>query len=516
MTDKIGDASKIDVAMKNHLHIDEEKANKVLEIKMKIFNKELTPQEARELVNKTFDYITAEEFAFGEQHLFETGITDEIMVEGMDDVIEVFQDVLQKKDLNLPLGHPIRAYQDESNEIEKLIFKIESKLKGKFIVNEWLEIYEQLDQLNIHFSRKQNQLYSALEHVGFDRPSKIMWTFDDRVRDAIKEAYQHLEAKNEKEFIELQENIIVIIKDILSKERDILYPTSLEILTDEIFVEMQKGDAEIGYCLIDIPPKYVGKNSNSPSKIANEDALVADLKKVLEKHGISAPNSNDSVLDVATGKLTLEQINLIYKHIRMDLSFVDETDTVKFYTDTDHRVFPRSAGVIGRKVENCHPRESLDTVLGVVEAFKSGEQDEAEFWIESRGKFIHILFVAVRDEQGKYRGVLEMMQDVTHIRSLEGSRRLLSWKNTNKDHLPIEKKEINLDPSMKIGDLLASYPFVKDYLISLHPEYKRLNNPVLYAVMKKTANLNMVAEVGKFEIDEFLEMLKKEIEAKTK
>jgi len=516
MTHKSKDPSKIDVEMKKHLNIDEAKAGKVLEIKMKVFNKEITPAEARKLVNETFDYITAEEFAFGEQHLFETGITDEVMVDGMDDIIEIFQDVLLRKELDLPLGHPIKAYHDESNEIEKLILKIEAKLKGKFIVNEWLEIYEKLDKINVHFSRKQNQLYSALERVGFDRPSRIMWTFDDRVRDAIKEAYQHLEDKNEKEFIDAQANIIYLIRDILSKERDILYPTSLEILTDDVFVEMQKGDAEIGYCLIETPPKYAGKNQKPQENKVNEDVLLADLKKVLEKHGVAELDTKEKIFDVATGKLTLEQINLIYKHMRMDLSFVDENDIVKFYTDTDHRVFPRSAGVIGRRVENCHPRESLDTVLGVVEAFKSGEQDEAEFWIESRGKFIHILFVAVRDEHGNYKGVLEMMQDVTHIRSLQGSRRLLSWENEKKANEATSETDLSIEPNLKVGKLLSAYPFLKQYLISLNSDYKKLNNPVLYSVMKKTASLTMLAEVGGYEINEFLEMLKKEIEANKK
>lgn len=508
--------SKIDVEMKNHLNIDEEKANKVLEIKMKMFKKEISKEEARKLVNESLDFITSEEFAFGEQHLFEAGITNDEMLESMDEVIDVFKDVLRKKELQLPEGHPIKAYQDEANEIDKLLLKIEAKLKGKFIVNEWLEIYEQLDKINIHFSRKQNQLYSALERVGFDRPSRIMWTYDDRVRDAIKEAYEHLEAKNEKEFIDAQANIIHLINDIFQKERDILYPTSLEILPDEVFVEMQKGDYEIGYCLIDTPPKYGGENTPKPQNETNDDALVADLKKVLEKHGIADLDSKEKVLDVATGKLTLEQINLIYKHMRVDLSFVDENDIVKFYTDTDHRVFPRSAGVIGRRVENCHPRESLDTVLAVVEAFKNGDEDEAEFWIESRGKFIHILFVAVRDEQGNYKGVLEMMQDATHVRSLQGSRRLLSWGDNKKTDQEYASQEVKLDPSMKVGTLLSTYPFLKKYLISLNPDYKRLNNPILYAVMKKTANLTMLAEVGEYKLEEFIGMLQKEIESKRK
>lgn len=514
---KVEDLSGKDMEMKKHLNIDEEKVQKILEIKLKVFNKEITPEEARKIVNQTFESVTAEEFAFGEQQLFEAGITNEVMVGEMNDIIDVFKDVLARKDLNLPAGHPIQVYENEAAEIDKLLLKMEVKLKGKFIINEWFEIYEQLDKINIHLSRKQNQLYSELERVGFDRPSRIMWTFDDRVRDAIKDAYLLLEAKKEKEFLDAQANVIHLVRDILSKERNVLYPTSLKLLSDDIFIRMQKGDAEIGYCLIDTPPQYTGKGSEPRAKETDKnDDLISDLKKVFEKHGISSADTKDKILDVATGKLTLKQINLIYKHMRMDLSYVDENNVVQFYTDTDHRVFPRSAGVIGRMVENCHPRESLDKVLGVIEAFRSGEQNEAEFWIESRGKFIYILFVAVRDEEGKYCGVLEMMQDVTRIRSLEGSRRLLSWSSDTKPDAKILKEEINIDPKMKVGTLFSTYPFLKNYLISLNPEYKRLNNTVLYDAMKNAADIEMLAEVGSYKLSEFIEMIKKAVHSERK
>ena len=132
-------------------------------------------------------------------------------------------------------------------------------------------------------------------------------------------------------------------------------------------------------------------------------------------------------LDVATGKLSLERINLLFKHMPVDLSYVDENELVKFYSDTKHRIFPRSANVIGREVKNCHPAKSVHLVEEIIEKFRSGEQDKAEFWINKPEAFIYILYTSVRDEAGNFKGVLEMMQDCTRIRSLEGSRTLLTW-----------------------------------------------------------------------------------------
>ena len=342
-----------DLNMKKYLNIDTIRIQKMLEIKLKVFNKQITPAEARKLVNQTFKSVSAEEFAYGEQHLYNAGITDEIMAEGMNDILDVFKDVLVIDNLNLPKGHPLQTYADEAVAIEQLLREMELKLSAKFIKNEWLDLYTKLSQINVHFSRKQHQLYSALERKGFDRPSRIMWTFDDRVRDAIKDAFELLKVDKDKEFIDAQTQVIYLVWDILEKEREVLYPTSLKLLSNEEFAEIRKGDDEIGYCLIENPPVYLSSHSeNKIPKEANKSSLLTDLQEVLTKHGLTTHSSSkDEVLNVSNGKLTLDQINLIYKHMQVDLSYVDENDIVKFYTDSKHRIFPRSPGAIGREVQ---------------------------------------------------------------------------------------------------------------------------------------------------------------------
>ncbi|MBC7360768.1 MAG: DUF438 domain-containing protein [Candidatus Aminicenantes bacterium] len=135
----------------------------------------------------------------------------------------------------------------------------------------------------------------------------------------------------------------------------------------------------------------------------------------------------DNLLNLKTGKLTPEQVDLILRTLPVDVSFVDENDTVIYYSEKKDRIFTRVPGVIGRKVQNCHPAKSVDIVEKILQAFKSGEKDTAEFWIQLEGRFIHIRYFAVRDDQRKYRGCLEVSQDVTEIRQLEGQKRLLDW-----------------------------------------------------------------------------------------
>ncbi|QZT35536.1 PAS domain-containing protein [Halosquirtibacter xylanolyticus] len=496
--------------MKPYLNIDMEKVAKIHELKQRVFHHELNHQEAKELVNKTFDYITPEEFAYTEQNMIHFGISDEKMTNEMDDIIDIFKDVLQTTSTTLPKGHPIQTYINEAKALNDLVDSIEQKLTSKFIKNEWLICYEKLLQINIHFSRKQNQLFSTLETKGFDRPSKIMWTFDNNVRDIIKESYILLKEGKDQEFIKKQPDVIELVRDILQKEQDILFPTALKLINEDEFIKMRISDDEIGYCLISPPPSF-----GLPTPDINQAApseFMSDLVKILNKHGMSTTSEeSNKEMDVSMGKLTLNQINLIFKHLPIDLSYVDENDIVKFYSDTKHRVFPRSAGVIGREVQNCHPRESVETVEEIIKAFRAGTQNQAEFWLQMGEKFIYIIYNAVRDEDGKFRGVLEMMQDATHIRSLQGSQKLLSWNNQpSTEEKPLTKDQ-QIHKDMIIAPLLKQHPFLKEYLISLSNKYQKLNNPVVFNTMGNIATLEMIASRGGFKTDVLIEKLQNKI-----
>jgi DUF438 domain-containing protein len=128
------------------------------------------------------------------------------------------------------------------------------------------------------------------------------------------------------------------------------------------------------------------------------------------------------------GSLGPEQVNLVLKHLPFDLSFVDENDTVVYYSATPDRIFTRTPAVIGRRVQNCHPAASVDVVNRILAAFRAGEKSSARFWIELQGRFILITYFAVRDGAGTYRGCLEVSQDATEIRGLKGQKRLLDWE----------------------------------------------------------------------------------------
>ncbi len=502
--------------MNKHLELDENKIEKLTDFLLTYLRGDISKESAKKAVDSSFDKITAQEFALCEQSIGKSEIDDDELTERIEELITIVKDRLVTNELDLAEGHPIDTYLKEVKAIRNVLDEIRGMKSKKFIKNEWLEIYDRLLKIKTHFARKQNQLFSALEKKGFDKPTKIMWTLDDNVEHTIKTALTYLKDNEEKCFLNMQDEVIDIVEDMMEKEENILYPTAIDLLSDEEFIEMRKGDDEIGYTLIDTPVSY----GNIEEKRDNPNTeLLNDLKDLLVKHGSLENIEKEKELDVSQGKLTLEQINLIFKHMQVDLSYVDENEISKFYTDTKHRIFPRSPGVIGRDVQNCHPKESVYMVEEIIKSFRSGEQDEAEFWIDMGDKFIYIIYNAVRDEHGKFRGVLEMMQDVTRIRSLEGSQRLLSWESDKDVKKTSDKQDsniYNITSETILGNLIKEYPYIKDFLMTLSPKYEKLNNPIIFKTISKVASLDTISERGNLKINELISKIVERIDEETK
>ena len=418
--------------MKDNLpEVDMEKLRIVLDVKERYLSGALPLDEARAILRERVKTLRPYEIALAEQEI-KTIEDDECRKEDIQQMMVLFQDVLDRSRPDLPEDHPIMCYIRENDAMRGLLKQVEELAQYPVIKNQWLELYDELHKHRLHLSRKQNQLYSILERKGFDRPTTTMWLLDDFIRDEVRDARRLLEEDREEEFIAMQPVIVADILDLIEKEETVLYPTSLAMIRPDEFEEMKSGDREIGFAWIKVGGGYRTEETKKPLPATEAAGFASDLAALLGKYGFSGGSTPGQLLEVATGQMTLEQINLVYKHMPVDFSYVDENEIVRFYTDTDHRVFPRSKNVIGRDVKNCHPRTSVHLVEEIIDKFRRGEQDEVDFWINKPGLFIYIYYVAVRDEEGRFRGILEMMQDCTRIRSLEGSRTLLSWDKSNK------------------------------------------------------------------------------------
>ena len=366
--------------------------------------------------------VEASEIAKMEQALMDEGLPAEEIKRLCDVHVEIFKEELEEQDRpEPPLGHPIHTFMKENRASEKLMGEA-SMLMGRMGQPPGLEAFkensqmlgaliERLSEIDIHYTRKENQLFPMLEAHHFTGPSQVMWSIHDDIRANLKQAREAFADSDPEGTITPLKEAIQAIRDMIYKEEHILFPASLDMLSDPEWIKVKEGEPDIGFAWVVPDTGWPEDIIKEPEEVSPEPAEV--LKDVAGALGLD------------TGRMTLEQINLMLTHLPVDLTFVDENDRVAYYSEGPERIFPRSPAIIGREVRNCHPPKSVHLVNKILDAFKSGSRDTAEFWIELGGKFIYIRYFAVRDADGYYRGCLEVSQDLTQIRKLEGQQRLL-------------------------------------------------------------------------------------------
>jgi len=371
-------------------------------------------------VKAEFDALVADvdsaEIARMEQALIAEGMPVEDVMRLCDVHVSVFKEALEEKpDASVAAGHPIDAYQRENVVVGEITAALRSALDGlaagappDVLLGVIGSDLERLAEVDVHYTRKEHQLFPALEAHGVEGPTKVMWGLDDDIRGRIRTARALAAGGDVTSLTAMLPELLTMVDDMVYKEEKILFTTALQVVTDDEWERIAAGDPEIGYAWVDGP--------------AGDAARAAAAT--------AAPTGSqlggEMLLPLVTGALTLEQLNIMLTALPFDVSYVDEEDRVRFYSEGE-RIFPRSPSAIGRLVRNCHPPKSLAKVEEILAAFKAGEKDTAEFWIEMGPRFIHIRYFAMRDADGAYKGCLEVVQDATHVRSLEGSRRLVNW-----------------------------------------------------------------------------------------
>jgi PAS domain S-box-containing protein len=210
---------------------------------------------------------------------------------------------------------------------------------------------------------------------------------------------------------------------LISIEEGTLFPNAMGLLEEREWQQMREGDAEIGWMFAEAPVMFPPQSPEQSDVAADDYIHPSQLTEPS-----TLPDITAQMAHYDEGYMTPEQVNLLFKVLPLDITYVDENDRVIFYNRGEERTFPRSKNIIGREVRFCHPPKSVDTVLKILEEFKKGSQNVADFRIHVKGRYILIRYFAVRDADGTYRGVVEMSQDITDIQTLEGEQRLLDWE----------------------------------------------------------------------------------------
>ena len=305
-------------------------------------------------------------------------------------------------------------------EIKPIIKKINKEISEEEFKNEIKQLRKQVSELlkfDLHYIKKENILFPILEEKWKDyRCLQIMWAFHDDIRKNIKETISQLskEKIDMKKINRLIADIFFNMYAIRFREEKILFTRILREISKDILDEMHRQSFEIGFSFIKTPDKKTIVKSKSETDNTLKEFLTSDELK-------------NTKLDLGTGQIDLEQIEILLNTLPVDITFVDENDKVRFFSNPKERFFARLKAIIGRSVQNCHPPNSIHIVNNIINEFKSGNKNVAKFWIQIKDKFILIQYFAMRNKNGNYKGTLEVSQDITEIRNLKGERRLLDW-----------------------------------------------------------------------------------------
>ncbi|MGO1469423.1 MAG: DUF438 domain-containing protein [Tissierella sp.] len=378
-----------------------------------------TVDEVKAKFAKIIDGVSPKEIGQMEVQLVKEGLPIEEIQNLCDVHAAVFKGTLD--DIHHPEqvpGHPVYTLKRENEALEEYIEKtlnpnIEDFKKddSKENILKLREDFNLLWDIDKHYSRKENLIFPYLEKYGVTAPPKVMWGVDDEVRAKIKDINLSLRnyAGKKDDLVKKMEDAIDQIIEMIFKEDSILFPMSLETLTEDEWIEIYKESDEVGYAFV------------VPEKTWEYDRIKKDNGKEDKEERVQ----ESGTVKFENGSLSPEELRSIFEVIPGEVSFVDKNDRVKFFSKGEDRIFTRTKTVIGREVSHCHPPGSVDMVEKIVNDFKDGKKDSEDFWIQMGDKFVLIRFFAVRNEKGEYLGTLEYVQNVSSIRELEGEKRLI-------------------------------------------------------------------------------------------
>ncbi|MDD3027230.1 MAG: DUF438 domain-containing protein [Erysipelotrichaceae bacterium] len=312
-------------------------------------------------------------------------------------------------DLSSIPGHPLNVLVLENRRIQNVIDEMIRPHFDTMDKKAILAGLEELSRIDRHYLKKENLLFPYMEQYGITAPPKVMWGVDDKIKKMLKDA--KLEILNDdsdlRSAVVRLEEALIEIEEMIYKEENIMVPILVENLTDKQWQLIAHQSGEIGYLIDEVPQFDYGEVHDDSS-----------LKELQDQSGVGK-------IILPSGSFEPDELVAMLDTLPFDITFVDKNDEVKYFSEGKDRAFPRTRTIIGRKVSNCHPPQSVHVVESIVADFKSGKKDHEDFWIRFQGKYVLIRYFAVRNHNGEYLGVIEVTQDIQDIQAITGEKRLM-------------------------------------------------------------------------------------------
>jgi PAS domain S-box-containing protein len=379
------------------------------------------PDEIKQRFKEILKDVGPSEISRVEEELIKEGMPWEKIHKLCDVHLTVFKESLEKEKTLASPGHPIHILMEE----HKILLKFAEELKDKAnqvkgvknldsageMMKRLCRIAKHLKESESHYLREENVLFPYLEKHGITQPPAMMWMEHDKIREIKKGLYRLVDTHKSmvfQDFAKQLKDVAISLAHMLSnhfyKENNILFPTALKVIGENEWKDIRAQFDELGY------PSFTPQSAKTDIERTEEPILKSEA---------------EGMVSFETGNLSKDEIESIFDTLPVDITFVDRDDTVRYFSQSKERIFVRTKAVLGRKVQQCHPQKSIHVVNKILEDFKKGKSDVAEFWINFEGKLVHIRYFPVHSKSGEYLGCLEVTQDITPIKKIEGEKRLL-------------------------------------------------------------------------------------------
>ena len=423
-------------------------------------------ESVQELFNEHFAGVSAIEISLMEHELMnsDTGVTFEDVMSLCNVHANLFKGAIQNvevADTDHP-GHPVQVFKQENlalraalMRVRRLLSTYESTEDEELLPEIRKGLQRQLSlvgQFDVHYQRKEELMFPIMESYGHDSPPKVMWGVDDQIRDLFQEAKIAAEQLPDTSIQEVKDKFEAFAAEfeaMIFKEESILLMILLESFHQDDWLKIAEESDAYGYAIIKPTEKWIparhsfseeevgdAADEGSEAPASTEQTSDGRFQQVIDtpdgqvtisfkpKEKKEQAINRDSQQPFGHGYLSVAEANLILDHLPMEITFVNKDDIFQYYNDSvpaDEMIFKRTPSQIGRNVELCHPPKFLDKVRRIFKALREGERDKFEMWFksESRGKFVHVTYAAVRDEAGEFQGVLEYVQDIQPFRDID-------------------------------------------------------------------------------------------------
>ncbi|MDY4279111.1 MAG: PAS domain-containing protein [Faecalicoccus sp.] len=355
----------------------------------------------------TIESIQPKDIFLVQNHRIKNGLSHEEALKQVPMLMNLFGQhlekyIIQDLDENTFLGSLLQENECLDHyllHLQKVIIQLPEPNAKKQLI----ERVCHLDDYDKHMKKLENILFPFLEKTDpcFEGVS-LMWSMNNKAREILKKVKLDLEQNCEESIVQKDlGELYVTYSSLIVMQKRILIPCAKEEMDDKTDKKLLQESFEYGFAFMDEP------------------------NVSFDQHTEGTKDLPQGYIDLQTGRMNVEQLIGVFSSLPVDITFVDEHDKVAFFSKPKDRIFARSVSVIGRNVRNCHPSASVHLVEDILEGFKSGKRQSESFWIQMRGQFILIQYFSVRNDQGKYLGCLEVSQEISHIKKLEGEKRLL-------------------------------------------------------------------------------------------